>query len=295
MNVNDLSELPPWQWPRKAGQILRSCIRNPRNLDSEREMAALLAGELVVMNDDMANLLLSVVQGASQPEIVRGAAAIALGPVLEVSGNDGFDDDLEDLPITEPVYRSVCDGLRGIFQDESTPKLVRRRAFEASVRALQDWHAKAIWDLLATKDEDWRITAIFGMRHVPGDFKKPILEALSTGEPELQREAVLAAGPRAVDEAWPYVAKMVESPDTEKSILLAAISTVAELRPDEAGEVLADLADSEDEEIAEAVEEALMMARGGDDFEDEDDDFEDDDFEDEVDDVHPPSKGNEVH
>ena len=35
---------------------------------------------------------------------------------------------------------------------------------------------------------------------------------------------------------------------------------MATIRPSEAGEILGDLADSEDEDIAEAADEALMMA-----------------------------------
>jgi len=50
--------------------------------------------------------------------------------------------------------------------------------------------------------------------------------------------------------------------------LLAAISAVGSIRPAEAGNILVDLADSEDEEIAEAADEAMAerpetASRGG--------------------------------
>ena len=44
-------------------------------------------------------------------------------------------------------------------------------------------------------------------------------------------------------------------------MLLAAISAVASIRPHEAAEILEDLADSDDEDIA-AVDEAMAMAHG---------------------------------
>jgi len=45
-----------------------------------------------------------------------------------------------------------------------------------------------------------------------------------------------------------------------KSLLLAAIGGVGSIRPAEAGEILVDLADSDDEEIAEAANEAMAEA-----------------------------------
>jgi hypothetical protein len=58
-------------------------------------------------------------------------------------------------------------------------------------------------------------------------------------------------------------------------LLLAAIGAVASIRPSEAGSILVDLADSDDEEIAEAVDEAIGMAETfPDDEEDEEDESE---------------------
>jgi hypothetical protein len=45
-------------------------------------------------------------------------------------------------------------------------------------------------------------------------------------------------------------------------LLLAAISAIAGIRPHEAGQILIDLAASDDEEIAEAADEAIAMAEG---------------------------------
>ena len=55
---------------------------------------------------------------------------------------------------------------------------------------------------------------------------------------------------------------------------LAAIEAVPTIRPEDAAEILGDLLDSNDEDIVEAVEEALAMAKGlsGDTAWDDDDD-----------------------
>jgi len=68
--------------------------------------------------------------------------------------------------------------------------------------------------------------------------------------------------------------------ETEKALRLAAIDAVASIRPQEAVEILDDLADSDDEDIVAAVDEAMALATASpedaedDEFNDEDDDDE---------------------
>jgi len=57
---------------------------------------------------------------------------------------------------------------------------------------------------------------------------------------------------------------------TRQHLLLAAIGAAGSIRPAEAREILADLADSDDEEIAEAAEEAMAMVEVALDEEDDD-------------------------
>jgi len=160
--------------------------------------------------------------------------------------------------------------------DANVPRDVRRRILEASVRAPQDWHPAAIRAAYLSDDEVWRLTAVFCMRFVRG-FDPQILEALNSPSPEIHYEAVLAAGNWEVDAAWPHLAALVTSAKTEKSLRLAAIDAVASIRPHDALELLDDLADSDDEDIADAVHEALATAEGrsGDDENDELDDDDD--------------------
>ena len=77
-----------------------------------------------------------------------------------------------------------------------------------------------------------------------------------------------------VDAAWAHVVAIVTSERSDKSLLLAAIDAVASIRPHEAAEILLDLAELDDEDVVEAVDEALAMASGPSDgdYEDEDDD-----------------------
>jgi hypothetical protein len=138
---------------------------------------------------------------------------------------------------------------------------VRQRILEASVRAPQAWHRAAIRAAYGSGDEAWRLTAVFCMRFVRG-FEEQILEALASMNPDIHYEAVVAAGNWGLDAAWLPIAALVASRKTEKPLLLAAIEAAASIRPHEALEILDDLADSDDEDIAAAVDEAMAMAEG---------------------------------
>ena len=86
---------------------------------------------------------------------------------------------------------------------------------------------------------------------------------------------MVAAGNWGVAAAWPHVAALLTPASTDKSLLLAAISAVATIRPHEAAEILGDLLESDDEDIVAAVDEALATAKGL----SEDDEWADDDEE----------------
>ena len=272
MNLTILKDTPPWEWPEGTAATLLDILRGGRRSASDLLLAAELAGDFTVINAELVDALLSILRSGDKPEAVRGRAAISLGPVLENADTMGFED-ADDLPITERSFHRIQESLHKLYMDADVPKEVRRRILEASVRAPQDWHPHAIRAAYASDDEVWRLTAVFCMQFVRG-FDEQILEALDSRNPDIQYEAVVAAGNWEVDAAWPHVAALVTSMETEKPLLLAAIAAAASIRPQEAFVLLDDLADSDDEDIADAVHEALAMAEGHsvDDELDDDDD-----------------------
>lgn len=99
------------------------------------------------------------------------------------------------------------------------------------------------------------------LRHAPhAGFDHEILETLESADPLLRCEAMRAAGTWAVEAAWPHVRAVLDAEDPDKPLLLAAIDAVANIRPGNAAEILDDLADAEDEEVAGTVAEALATA-----------------------------------
>ena len=249
---------PPWEWPKSAGRIFRETLKNRRASESDRLLAAELAGETVVINDELAEVLLSIVDDSAEPDKLRAKAAIALGPVLEQTDTDGFDFP-EDVLIAEPTFRKIKESLHQLYADTSLPKEVRRRILESSVRAPENWHREAISKAYSSADRDWKLTAVFSMEWIAG-FEDQIFEALESSDPDIHYHAVCAAGNWQVDPAWSHIVALVTSSSTEKRLRLAAIEALGNIRPAEARPILVELTNSEDEDIAEAAEEAMIMA-----------------------------------
>jgi len=273
MNLTKLKDTPPWDWPDDAGKMLLEIVRDERVHESERLLAAELAGGYTVVNDELVEALLCIARNSFESEQLRGKAVISLGPTLEVADTDGFEDD--SVPISESTFRTIQDSLRKLYLDADVPKQVRRRLLEASVRAAQDWHRDAIRAAYSTNDESWKLTAVFCMRFIRG-FDEQILEALDSENQDLHYQAVCAAGNWEVDGAWSHIAALVTSEDTDKPLLLAAIDAVSSIRPHEAGAILVDLTDSDDEDVVDAAHEAMAMAEGlsDDELDDENDEDE---------------------
>ena len=167
MDVKKLERLPPWDWPDNAGETILGVLVDQRAEEQDRLVAAEMAGNFTVINDKLADALLSILASGDETEQLRGKAATSFGPALEHS-------------------------------------------------------------------ENWE-----------------------------------------VDAAWPFLSALVRSGRTKKDLLLATIEAVAGIRPSEAPDLLAALADSKDEDIQEAVFEALAMADMGE-LLDEDDPFDGD-------------------
>ncbi len=68
MDLKTLLDTPPWDWPRDAGWTLRKILVDQRANESDRLVAAELAGDFTVINDDLADALLMVVCSADETE-----------------------------------------------------------------------------------------------------------------------------------------------------------------------------------------------------------------------------------
>ena len=162
MDLKILAETPPWEWPEDVDRVLLAVLTDGRADTDDRILAADLAGEFSVINDALADALLTILQSKDESEEIRGTAATSLGPVLEYTEVDGFDDDLDDdNPVSEATIDHIQKSLRRLYMDAGVPENVRRRVLEASVRSRQDWHQDAVRAAWSGNNPKWRLTAVF--------------------------------------------------------------------------------------------------------------------------------------
>jgi hypothetical protein len=273
MDIKKLQDTPSWEWPENADKIILGILRDKDFGELDRLIAAEMAGDMTVIDDDLADALLSLVKNSSEPEELRARAVISLGPVLEYTYDEA--EDPQDMAISGDMFKKIQKSLRKLYMDAAVPKMIRRRILEASVRAPEDWHREAIDAAYGDNDQDWNLTAVFCMGYV-GGFEGQIIEALDSGNEDIYYEAIRAAGDWGLDEAWPEIASILTGKESDKSLLLAAIEASVCIRPEEAAQILSELTDDEDEDIAEAAQEAIAMSGAflDDEFDDDDDDGE---------------------
>ena len=264
MRLIELCDTPSWMWPKETADHILPLLRGDAQDEDEKLLATEMAGDVVVIDDELADALLGLVRNGDESDELRSRAAISLGPALQL-----FDDDrratihvapeYQDSPIGQAMGRRVQREFHRLYMDADVPTLVRRRILEVSVRAPEDWHPGAVRAGLVSSDRDWRVTAVFCMAYIPG-FNDEIVETLENDDLELRYLAIIAADMRAIRKAWPSVLGLVRPPTPERPMLLAAISALASIRPQEAKEILVDLLSLDDPEIHDAVMDALAMA-----------------------------------
>ena len=151
---------------------------------------------------------------------------------------------------------------------------MRRRILEAAVRAPEDWQREAIRQAYTSGDRDWVLTAVFAMCWMRG-FDDQILQSLESKDAEILREAGRGRRQLGIGGSLAaYRAAGRRCCDSETFTAGGDWPATGAIRPEEAQEILGKWTASEDEDIAEAAEEAILMAegRGDEDFEDEEED-----------------------
>lgn len=258
MDLHTLKNLPPWDWPESAADVLLDAITDRSMPEADRLLAAELAGDTTVVDARIARQLLTVLEASDEPERLRAQAAISLGPALEYVDTMGGDD--EESPLHDEDFLEVQSRLRAAFDDPGVPVNVRRSVLEASVRAPQPWHQASIEAAYASQEPAWRLTAVFCMRYVKG-FEARILASLDDEQPDIRRQAVLAAGEWELAAAWPAVEEILAS-GRDKELVLAAIEAAAGMDPNKAEPLLSVLTESGDTDIASSAWEALASMEG---------------------------------
>ena len=104
MDLKELKETPPWDWPEYVGKTFLEILAADQADASDRMLAAELAGDLTVIDDELVDALLCILQSNEESGELRGKAVLSLGPVLEqVDLTDSNDED-----IVEAAYEAMA-------------------------------------------------------------------------------------------------------------------------------------------------------------------------------------------
>ena len=128
MKLENLRDTPPWDWPKDTGKTIRKALTDQRAKASDRLVAAELAGELTVINDDLASELLAILGRGDEPEQLRAKAAISLGPVLDLAATDGSTSRMMS------TLANVCSAISGTNSTSFTSTLT-----------FQNWYGGEFW------------------------------------------------------------------------------------------------------------------------------------------------------
>lgn len=188
--------------------------------------------------------------------LVRAAAMSALGRFI-------YHGELEEF--SHVLAEKAQDLALNRYQDVNEDVDVRRRSLEAIAHCGHPRVAEMIEESYQGDEPMLRVSAVFAMgASCDNQWENNVRDELESDMPEMQFEAVRAAGELRLAHAVPQLIELAQSDDYEIQIM--AIWSLGEIGTNEARRGLENLAESfeefeeEDQTLIMAVEEALEMA-----------------------------------
>ncbi len=147
-------------------------------------------------------------------ERVRAAAAAVLGQFVYLG-------ELDQIPAT--IHEKVEESLLEQFT-KNEAKLIRRKALESLGYSGRDEAGALIENAFSTNEKDWMVSALYAMgRSADIRWESSILKMLNHDQPEVQEEAVRAAGGLELAAAREPLLDMLEERDSLDEGVYAAL------------------------------------------------------------------------
>jgi HEAT repeat protein len=191
-------------------------------------------------------------------EVVRASAAAALGMFVYIG-------ELESIPTESLQY--VEDHLLQVYQSVDTD-LVRRRALESLGFSSREKVPDIIRKAYTSGNKEWIASALFAMgRSADEVWADYIIAMLDNNEPDIQIEAVRAAGQLELSPAKEPLLELLEEDNLlDEDVRAAVIWSLSQIGGPGVREALTQLSeDSEDDDEADYIEMAidnLSLAEG---------------------------------
>lgn len=191
---------------------------------------------------------------------VRAHALSALGRYVfegEAASFEGWDNYA--TSITPEDYARVTEFLLRVAQDLDEALEARRYAIEALAFRADD---PEVLDLIEWayhhRDRRLKVSAIFAMaRNGDARWTDYILTEMQNSDPEIQYEAVRAAGELGLPEATDALIELARSKDVRKSLRLLAIYALGETGDERAYPILDQLSRSRDRDVRDVARDAI--------------------------------------
>lgn len=175
-----------------------------------------------------------------------------------------YDDLLRENELPQADFERVCEYLLSVIKHEGRPLDERRRAIEA----ISFHHTPEVLDIIEQAyhhpDNRMKVSAVFAMGR-NGNLKrweKYLLEALYSPVPEIEYEAVCAAGECTLESANRQLMRLARGAE-DKDLRMAAIWSIGQIGLEESFELLDNLRlldpDEEIREVAEAAFDEWMI------------------------------------
>ncbi|MBC8394407.1 MAG: aerolysin family beta-barrel pore-forming toxin [Deltaproteobacteria bacterium] len=71
MDLKIIEETPPWEWPEDTNKFFLDILRNNQAEETDRLLAAELTGDFTVINDELVDILLSILQNGNESNKTR--------------------------------------------------------------------------------------------------------------------------------------------------------------------------------------------------------------------------------
>jgi HEAT repeat protein len=188
----------------------------------------------------------------------RAAGAAALGRFILIG-------EIEEL--SPETKEHLEDSLLLVCTGVDAPS-VRRRALESLGYSERQEVPVLIEKALASTDRAWTISALFAIsRSVDQRWEKQVLKFMKHPDDDIRFEAIRAAGELELESARQPLLDMLESGEEEGENRVAVAWSLSQIGGDEVEEALQkSLQDSEDEDEAEYIEEAITNLKFNQDF-----------------------------
>lgn len=181
-------------------------------------------------------------------EMVRASAATALGQYVYMG-------ELEE--ISELMLKKIVERLLAIVNGADLP-IVRRRALESLGYSMNDQVPVLLRKFIAEKEPEWKASALFAMgRSLNQAWKPEIARHLSNPDPQIQLEAVRAAGNLEFNEASEVLLDLLDDEELDEEVRMAVIWSLSQIGGNGVRERLEQLLDEADDDEADLIEEAL--------------------------------------